>query len=119
MESFYVRRVLIDQWNSCDILHISLFYSHIISKKDLLPNNGWNLHGFKRISTRSWRYLELLRLASERSSKPSSWWSTFLLCIIVLLDVPPEQNFVSSRQLCISKYVTIALRLWWVRLTRT
>jgi hypothetical protein len=87
MENFYVRCVLIDQGSSCDIMRTSLFYSLIISKKDLLPYNGCNLHGFKRASTQSWMYVELLAACVVNTVKAQ----------FLVVDFPSMYNCIIGR----------------------
>ena len=77
MANFDVRRILVDQGSSVDIMYSQLFSTLQLDESHLTPYVGSDLQGFNGAVTWPWGYVELIvtfRAAeTARLSRSSSW----------------------------------------------
>ena len=60
MENFDVRRILVDQGSSVDIMYSQLFSTLQLDETHLTPYVGSDLQGFNGAVTKLWGYVELI-----------------------------------------------------------
>jgi hypothetical protein len=60
MANFDVRRILVDQGSSCDIMYFGLFKTLQLTEKNLSPYVGADLQGFNGATTKPWGYTDLI-----------------------------------------------------------
>jgi hypothetical protein len=60
MANFDVRRILVDQGSSCDIMYSGLFKTLQLTEKNLSPYVGADLQGFNGATTKPWGYVDLI-----------------------------------------------------------
>ncbi|GAU19123.1 hypothetical protein TSUD_79460 [Trifolium subterraneum] len=60
MENFDVRRILVDQGSSCDIMYSGLFKVLQLTEENLVPYVGSDLQGFNGATTKPWGYVDLI-----------------------------------------------------------
>ncbi|KAI5425253.1 hypothetical protein KIW84_031161 [Lathyrus oleraceus] len=68
MAQFDVRRILVDQGSSVDIIYVHLFKTLKLDKTNLAPYVGSDLQGFNGATTRPWGYVELLVTFGEQET---------------------------------------------------
>ncbi|XP_050876397.1 uncharacterized protein LOC127080113 [Lathyrus oleraceus] len=68
MAQFDVRRILVDQGSSVDIMYVHLFKTLKLDKTNLAPYVGSDLQGFNGATTRPWGYVELLVTFGEQET---------------------------------------------------
>ncbi|CAJ2645078.1 unnamed protein product [Trifolium pratense] len=70
MANMDVRRVLVDQGSSCDIMYSQLFKTLQLDETYLTPYFGSDLSGFNGATTKPWGYVDLLvTVGSEETAK--------------------------------------------------
>ncbi|CAJ2674684.1 unnamed protein product [Trifolium pratense] len=70
MANMDVRRVLVDQGSSCDIMYSQLFNTLQLDETYLTPYFGSDLSGFNGATTKPWGYVDLLvTVGSEETAK--------------------------------------------------
>ncbi|CAJ2654250.1 unnamed protein product [Trifolium pratense] len=70
MANMDVRRVLVDQGSSCDIMYSQLFTTLQLDETYLTPYFGSDLSGFNGATTKPWGYVDLLvTVGSEETAK--------------------------------------------------
>ena len=60
MDNFDVRRILVDQGSSVDIMYAQLFKTLQLNEIHLTPYVGSDLQGFNGASTKPWGYVEMI-----------------------------------------------------------
>ncbi|CAL5202632.1 unnamed protein product [Lathyrus oleraceus] len=68
MARFDVRRILVDEGSSVDIMYVHLFKTLKLDKTNLAPYVGSDLQGFNGATTRPWGYVELLVTFGEQET---------------------------------------------------
>ncbi|GAU35791.1 hypothetical protein TSUD_56680 [Trifolium subterraneum] len=71
MANFDVRRILIDQGSSCDIMYSRLFKVLQLTEENLVPYVGSDLQGFNGSTTKPWGYVDLIVTFGENTEKKS------------------------------------------------
>jgi hypothetical protein len=71
MANFDVRRILVDQGSSCDIMYSGLFKTLQLTEKTLSPYVGADLQGFNGATTKPWGYVELIVTFGEEEATKS------------------------------------------------
>ncbi|KAK2409752.1 hypothetical protein QL285_045156 [Trifolium repens] len=71
MANFDVRRILVDQGSSCDIVYSGLFKTLQITEKNLKPYVGADLQGFNGATTKPWGYTDLIVTFGEGEATKS------------------------------------------------
>ncbi|GAU50258.1 hypothetical protein TSUD_409040 [Trifolium subterraneum] len=71
MANFDVRRILIDQGSSCDIMYSGLFKVLQLTEENLVPYVGSDLQGFNGSTTKFWGYVDLIVTFGENKAMKS------------------------------------------------
>ncbi|GAU50692.1 hypothetical protein TSUD_410480 [Trifolium subterraneum] len=71
MANFDVRRILVDQGSSCDIMYSGLFKVLQLSEENLVPYVGSDLQGFNGSTTKPWGYVDLIVTFGENKAMKS------------------------------------------------
>ncbi|GAU32257.1 hypothetical protein TSUD_53840 [Trifolium subterraneum] len=71
MANFDVRRILIDQGSSCDIMYSGLFKVLQLTEENLVPYVGSDLQGFNGSTTKPWGYVDLIVTFGENKAMKS------------------------------------------------
>ncbi|KAK2389826.1 hypothetical protein QL285_063389 [Trifolium repens] len=71
MANFDVRRILVDQGSSCDIMYSGLYKTLQLTEKNLKPYVGADLQGFNGATTKPWGYTELIVTFGEEEATKS------------------------------------------------
>ncbi|GAU33472.1 hypothetical protein TSUD_158540 [Trifolium subterraneum] len=71
MTNFDVRRILVDQGSSCDIMYSGLFKVLQLPVDNLVPYVGSDLQGFNGSTTKPWGYLNLIVTFGENKAMKS------------------------------------------------
>ncbi|KAK2402269.1 hypothetical protein QL285_051805 [Trifolium repens] len=71
MANFDVRRILVDQGSSCDIMYSGLFKTLQLTEKNLSPYVGADLQGFNGATTKPWGYTDLIVTFGEGEATKS------------------------------------------------
>ncbi|WJX56033.1 hypothetical protein P8452_41732 [Trifolium repens] len=71
MANFDVRRILVDQGSSCDIMYSELFKTLQLTEKNLKPYVSADLQGFNGATTKSWGYTDLIVTFGEEEATKS------------------------------------------------
>ncbi|WJX89707.1 hypothetical protein P8452_71681 [Trifolium repens] len=89
MANFDVRRILVDQGSSCDIMYSGLFKTLQLTEKNLKPYVGADLQGFNGATTKPWGYTDLIVTFGEEEATKSIngqflvvEWPSLYNCII-------------------------------------
>ncbi|GAU35504.1 hypothetical protein TSUD_155350 [Trifolium subterraneum] len=68
MANFAVRRILVDQGSSCDIMYSGLFKVLQLTEENLVPYVGSNLQGFNGSTTKPWGNVDLIVTFGENKA---------------------------------------------------
>ncbi|GAU37149.1 hypothetical protein TSUD_293060 [Trifolium subterraneum] len=68
MANFDVRRILVDQGSSCDIMYSGLFKVLQLTEENLVPYVGSDLQGFNGSTTKPWGYVDLIVTFGENKA---------------------------------------------------
>ncbi|GAU51366.1 hypothetical protein TSUD_134070 [Trifolium subterraneum] len=71
MANFDVRRILVDQGSSCDIMYSALFKVLQLTEENLVPYVGSYLQGFKGSTTKPWGYVDPIVTFGENKAMKS------------------------------------------------
>ncbi|GAU41894.1 hypothetical protein TSUD_170050 [Trifolium subterraneum] len=71
MANFDVRRILVDQGSSCDIMYSGLFKVLQLTEENLVPYVGSDLQGFNGSTTKPWGYVDLIVTFGENKAMKS------------------------------------------------
>ncbi|GAU35136.1 hypothetical protein TSUD_394620 [Trifolium subterraneum] len=71
MANFDVRRILVDQGSSCDIMYSGLFKVLQLTEENLVPYIGSDLQGFNGSTTKHWGYVDLIVTFGENKAMKS------------------------------------------------
>ncbi|GAU49214.1 hypothetical protein TSUD_369830 [Trifolium subterraneum] len=71
MANFDVRRILVDQGSSCDIIFSGLFKVLQLTEENLVPYVGSDLQGFNGSTTKPWGYVDLIVTFGENKAMKS------------------------------------------------
>ncbi|GAU47395.1 hypothetical protein TSUD_372840 [Trifolium subterraneum] len=71
MVNFDVRRILVDQGSSCDIMYSGLFKVLQLTEENLVPYVGSDLQGFNGSTTKPWGYVDLIVTFGENKAMKS------------------------------------------------
>ncbi|GAU46047.1 hypothetical protein TSUD_191180 [Trifolium subterraneum] len=88
MANFDVRRILVDQGSSCDIMYSGLFKVLQLTEENLVPYVGSDLQGFNGSTTKPWGYVDLNVTFGDKTMKSMKIkflvvdWPSLYNCII-------------------------------------
>ncbi|GAU47343.1 hypothetical protein TSUD_302120 [Trifolium subterraneum] len=68
MTNFDIRRILVDQGSSCDIMYSGLFKVLQLTEENLVPYVGSDLQGFNGSTTKPWGYVDLIVTFGENKA---------------------------------------------------
>ncbi|KAK2383691.1 hypothetical protein QL285_071117 [Trifolium repens] len=108
MANFDVRRILVDQGSSCDIMYSGLFKTLQLTEKTLSPYVGADLQGFNGATTKPWGYVELIVTFGEEEATKS------IKVQFLVVDCPSLCNCIIGRTTLVELFVvssTIHLKL--------
>ncbi|GAU39181.1 hypothetical protein TSUD_372810 [Trifolium subterraneum] len=71
MDNFDVRKILVDQGSSCDIMYSGLFKVLQLTEENLVPYIGSDLQGFNGSTTKPWGYVDLIVTFGENKAMKS------------------------------------------------
>ncbi|GAU43460.1 hypothetical protein TSUD_140980 [Trifolium subterraneum] len=71
MANFDIRRILVDQGSSCDIMYSGLFKVLQLTEEILVPYVGSDLRGFHGSTTKPWGYVDLIVTFGENKAMKS------------------------------------------------
>ncbi|GAU47643.1 hypothetical protein TSUD_238620 [Trifolium subterraneum] len=91
MANFDVRRILIDQGSSCDIMYSGLFKVLQLTEENLVPYVGSDLQGFNGSTTKPWGYVDLIVTFGENKAMKS------VKVKFLVVDCPSLYNCIIGR----------------------
>lgn len=91
MANFDVRRILVDQGSSCDVMYAGLFKTLQLTKKNLSPYVGADLQGFNGATTKPWGYVDLIVTFREGETTKS------INVQFLVVDCPSLYNCIMGR----------------------
>ncbi|GAU45897.1 hypothetical protein TSUD_24990 [Trifolium subterraneum] len=91
MANFDVRRILVDQGRSCDIMYSGLFKVLQLTEENLVPYVGSDLQGFNGSTTKPWGYVDLIVTFGEKKAMKS------VKVKFLVVDCPSLYNCIIGR----------------------
>ncbi|GAU51417.1 hypothetical protein TSUD_88720 [Trifolium subterraneum] len=91
MANFDVRRILVDQGSSCDIMYSGLFKVLQLTDENLVPYVGSDLQGFNGSTTKPWGYVDLIVTFGENKAMKS------VKVKFLVVDCPSMYNCIIGR----------------------
>ena len=91
MANFNVRRILVDQGSSCDIMYSGLFKTLQLTEKNLKPYVGADLQGFNGATTKPWGYTDLIVTFGEGEA------TKFINVQFLVVECPSLYNCIIGR----------------------
>ncbi|GAU45301.1 hypothetical protein TSUD_327590 [Trifolium subterraneum] len=91
MAKFDVRRILVDQGSSCDIMYSGLFKVLQLTEENLVPYVGSDLQGFNGSTTKPWGYVDLIVTFGENKAMMS------VKVKFLVVDCPSLYNCIIGR----------------------
>ncbi|GAU40231.1 hypothetical protein TSUD_270310 [Trifolium subterraneum] len=91
MANFDVRRILVDQGSSCDIMYSGLFKVLQLTEENLVPYVGSDLQGFNGSTTKPWGYVDLIVTFGENKAMKS------VKVKFLVVDFPSLYNCIIGR----------------------
>ncbi|GAU42123.1 hypothetical protein TSUD_350970 [Trifolium subterraneum] len=91
MANFDVRRILVDQGSSCDIMYSGLFKVLQLTEENLVPYVGSDLQGFNGSTTKPWGYVDLIVIFGENKAMKS------VKVKFLVVDCPSLYNCIIGR----------------------
>ncbi|GAU48076.1 hypothetical protein TSUD_81360 [Trifolium subterraneum] len=91
MANFDVRRILVDQGSSCDIMYSGLFKVLQLTKENLVPYVGSDLQGFNGSTTKPWGYVDPIVTFGENKATKS------VKVKFLVVDCPSLYNCIIGR----------------------
>ncbi|GAU45610.1 hypothetical protein TSUD_301880 [Trifolium subterraneum] len=91
MVNFDVRRILVDQGSSCDIMYSGLFKVLQLTEENLVPYVGSDLQGFNGSTTKPWGYVDLIVTFGENKAMKS------VKVKFLVVDCPSLYNCIIGR----------------------
>ncbi|GAU46761.1 hypothetical protein TSUD_92560 [Trifolium subterraneum] len=91
MANFDVRRILVDQGSSCDIMYSGLFKVLQLTEENLVPYVGSDLQGFNGSTTKPWGYVDLIVTFGENKAMK------FVKVKFLVVDCPSLYNCIIGR----------------------
>ncbi|GAU45958.1 hypothetical protein TSUD_301670 [Trifolium subterraneum] len=91
MANFDVRRILVDQGSSCDIMYSGLFKVLQITEENLVPYVGSDIQGFNESTTKPWGYVDLIVTFGENRAMKS------VKIKFLVVDCPSLYNCIIGR----------------------
>ncbi|GAU40689.1 hypothetical protein TSUD_88350 [Trifolium subterraneum] len=91
MANFDVRRILVDQGSSCDIMYSGLFKVLQLTEENLVPYVGSDLQGFNGSTTKPWGYVDLIVTFGENKAMKS------VKVKFLVVDCPSLYNCITGR----------------------
>ncbi|GAU34549.1 hypothetical protein TSUD_219330 [Trifolium subterraneum] len=91
MANFDVRRILVDQGSSCDIMYSGLFKVLQLTEENLVPYVGSDLQGFNGSTTKPWGYVDLIVTFGENKAMKS------VKVKFLVVDYPSLYNCIIGR----------------------
>ncbi|GAU10340.1 hypothetical protein TSUD_418960, partial [Trifolium subterraneum] len=91
MANFDVRRILVDQGSSCDIMYSGLFKVLQLTEENLVPYVGSDLQGFNGSMTKPWGYVDLIVTFGENKAMKS------VKVKFLVVDCPSLYNCIIGR----------------------
>ncbi|GAU40178.1 hypothetical protein TSUD_292830 [Trifolium subterraneum] len=91
MVNFDVRRILVDQGSSCDIMYLGLFKVLQLTEENLVPYVGSDLQGFNGSTTKPWGYVDLIVTFGENKAMKS------VKVKFLVVDCPSLYNCIIGR----------------------
>ncbi|GAU25742.1 hypothetical protein TSUD_216730 [Trifolium subterraneum] len=91
MANFDVRRILVDQGSSCDIMYSGLFKVLQLTEENLVPYVGSDLQGFNGSTTKPWGYVDLIVTFGENKAMKS------VKVKFLVVDCPSLHNCIIGR----------------------
>ncbi|GAU39725.1 hypothetical protein TSUD_144910 [Trifolium subterraneum] len=91
MANFDVRRILVDQGSSCDIMYSGLFRVLQLTEENLVPYVGSDLQGFNGSTTKPWGYVDLIVTFGENKAMKS------VKVKFLVVDCPSLYNCIIGR----------------------
>ncbi|GAU10317.1 hypothetical protein TSUD_422660, partial [Trifolium subterraneum] len=91
MANFDVRRILVDQGSSCDIMYSGLFKVLQLTEQNLVPYVGSDLQGFNGSTTKPWGYVDLIVTFGENKAMKS------VKIKFLVVDCPSLYNCIIGR----------------------
>ncbi|GAU40449.1 hypothetical protein TSUD_397690 [Trifolium subterraneum] len=89
--NFDVRRILVDQGSSCDIMYSGLFKVLQLTEENLVPYVGSDLQGFNGSTTKPWGYVDLIVTFGENKAMKS------VKVKFLVVDCPSLYNCIIGR----------------------
>src|SRR6266487_3749988 len=91
MANFDVRRILVDQGSSCDIMYSGLFKVLQLTEENLVPYVGSDHQGFNGSTTKPWGYVDLIVTFGENKAMKS------VKVKFLVVDCPSLYNCIIGR----------------------
>ncbi|GAU43325.1 hypothetical protein TSUD_390240 [Trifolium subterraneum] len=91
MANFDVRRILVDQGSSCDIMYLGLFKVLQLTEENLVPYVGSDLQGLNGSTTKPWGYVDLIVTFGENKAMKS------VKVKFLVVDCPSLYNCIIGR----------------------
>ncbi|GAU25009.1 hypothetical protein TSUD_154830 [Trifolium subterraneum] len=91
MANFDVRRILVDQGSSYDIMYSGLFKVLHLTEENLAPYAGSDLQGFNGSTTKPWGYVDLIVTFGENKAMKS------VKVKFLVVDCPSLYNYIIGR----------------------
>ena len=91
MANFDVRRILVDQGSSVDVMYSQLYSTLQLDETHLTPYVGSDLQGFYGASTRPWGYLDLIVTFGAGETARS------IKCQFLVVDCPSLYQCIFGR----------------------
>ncbi|GAU39244.1 hypothetical protein TSUD_396900 [Trifolium subterraneum] len=91
MANFDVRRILVDQGSSCDIMYSGLFKVLQLTEENLVPYVGSDLQGFSGSTTKPWGYVDLIVTFGKNKAMKS------VKVKFMVVDCPSLYNCIIGR----------------------
>ncbi|GAU32292.1 hypothetical protein TSUD_63090 [Trifolium subterraneum] len=91
MTNFDVRRILVDQGSSCDIMYSGLFKVLQLTEENLVSYVGSGLQGFNGSTTKPWGYVDLIVTFGENKAMKS------VKVKFLVVDCPSLYNYIIRR----------------------
>ncbi|GAU40562.1 hypothetical protein TSUD_35790 [Trifolium subterraneum] len=91
MANFDVRRILVDQGSSCDIMYSGLFKVLQLTEENFVPYVGSDLQGFNGSTTKPWGYVDLIVTFGENKAMKS------VKVKFLVVDCPSLYNCIIGR----------------------
>ncbi|GAU30269.1 hypothetical protein TSUD_384900 [Trifolium subterraneum] len=91
MANFDVKRILVNQGSSCDIMYSGLFKVLQLTEENLVPYVGSDLQGFNGSTTKPWGYVDLIVTFGENKAMKS------VKVKFLVVDCPSLYNCIIGR----------------------